>query len=179
MFSIQNKVINQLRNWVASKWLSYFPLILTMIIGTVVSLVLFLVVGDWEQHQREINFKRDAQDRAIAIERTLKHKLKILKSLEGFLQASVDIGRGEYRLFVSNFLESELGLQALNWIPRVPDDMKEEFQIKATRFLPKYLPDFQISELNENNDLQPVKHTNDHFPVYFLEPLDSYENILV
>jgi len=178
MFSIQNKVINQLRNWVTSKWLSYFPLILTMIIGTVVSLVLFWVVGDWEQHQREINFKRDAQDRVIAIERTLQHKLKILKSLEGFLQATVEIGRGEYRLFVNNFLESELGLQALNWIPRVPDDMKEEFQIKATRSLPKYLPDFQISELNENKELQPVKHTNDHFPAYFLEPLDSYENVL-
>lgn len=177
MSKLKNKVFTQSKNWIASKWLSYFPLILTMVIGTIVSFVLFLVVGNWEQHQREINFKRDAQDRAIAIERTLKHKLKILKSLESFLQATVEIGRGEYRLFVSNFLESELGLQALNWIPRVPDDMKDEFQIKATRSLPKYLPDFQISELS-NQELQPVKHQNDHFPAYFLEPLDSYENIL-
>lgn len=174
---LKNKVIMQSKNWIASKWLSYFPLILTMIVGTIVSFILFSVVGTWEQQQREINFKRDAQDRVIAIERTLKHKLKILKSVEGFLQATVEIGRGEYRLFVSHFLESELGLQALNWIPRVPDDMKEEFQKKATSSLPKYLPDFQISELNEQ-EIQTVKHHNDHFPTYFLEPLDSYENLL-
>ncbi len=172
-----NILKNKVFNWIASKWLSYFPLILTMMIGIVVSFILFWVVGDWEQHQREINFKRDAQDRVIAVERTLKHKLKILKSVEGFFQASVNIGRGEYRLFINHFLESELGLQALNWIPRVPDDMKEEFQIKATNSLPKYLPDFQISEIVAQ-ELQPVKHNNDHFPAYFLEPLDSYENIL-
>jgi|WetSurMetagenome_2_1015567.scaffolds.fasta_scaffold08923_2 signal transduction histidine kinase/CHASE1-domain containing sensor protein len=174
---LKNLVCTQYKNWLISKCLSYFPLILTMIIGTIVSFILFWVVGKWEQHQREINFKRDAQDRVIAIERTLDHKLKILKSVEGFLQAVVEIGRGEYRLFVSHFLESELGLQALNWIPRVPDDMKDEFQIKATGSLPKYLPDFQISELN-NQELKPVQHHHDHFPAYFLEPLDHFENIL-
>ncbi len=172
-----NVLKNKVFNWVASKWLSYFPLILTMVIGTIVSFILFWIVGDWERHQQEINFKRDAQDRVIAIERTLKHKLKILKSLEGFFQASIDIGRGEYRLFVNHFLESELGLQSLGWFPRIPNDMKEEFQKKATASLPKYLPDFQISEL-QNQELRPVQHQNDHFPSYFLEPLDSYENIL-
>jgi len=174
----QNKVTTHIKNWIASKWLSYFPLILTICVGIAVSVLLFWVVGDWEQNQRETNFKRDAQDRAIAVERTLKNKLKILKALEGFFQATVEIGRGEYRLFVSNFLESELGLQSLDWIPRVPDDMKDEFQMRATNSLPKYLPDFQISELSENQQLQPVKHNDDHFPIYFLEPFDSNENIL-
>lgn len=172
-----NTLKSKVFNWIASKWLSYFPLILTTVSGIIVSFILFWIVGNWEQHQQQINFKRDAQDRVIAIERTLKHKLTILKSLEGFFQASIEIGRREYRLFVNYFLESELGLQFLGWFPRVPPEMKEEFQHKATTLLPKHSPDFQISELRHQK-LQPVQHQNDHFPAYFLEPLDNYENIL-
>ncbi len=177
-FATRTSWLRCLKNHIASLWLSYFPIILTLVIGFGLSLLMSHLASNWERQQILSDFAQDAQDRTTAMGRTLKHKLHVLQNLDAFFQAHPDITRQQFHLFAHTFVESRPGIQSLEWIPSVPAAEKNTYEQSGQQGFPSYLPDFQFIEMDDKGRLIPVKPRATYYPIYYVEPMEGNEPTL-
>jgi len=99
----------------------YIPVVLTILVGVMLSVVGFGVLRDWEEQAMRTDLERRAEERISVLKRDIESYLLIIESLAGLYNASHTVERQEFREFVEPFLLRFPGIQALEWIPRVLD----------------------------------------------------------
>ncbi len=180
--SISNPLASDwLRRWknqFASLWLSYFPIILTLLIGLSLSLLMSRLAANWEHQQILSEFTQNAQDRTTAIERILKHKLHVLQNLDAFFQANAAVSHQQFHTFAQVFTESRPGVQSLEWIPYVLAEQRLSYEQRGQAEIPHYLPDFQFQEMGDEGQLVVAGERAEYFPIFYVEPLDGNESTL-
>jgi len=156
--------------------------VLVLVIGALLSAGLFLVVRSWEHRQLETDFQRGAQDRCSAVRKEMDSHLLVVKSLGAFFGSSgsleagdVEALRRQFRDYASPLLSYHPGIQALEWIPRVPDWQRQTYEAAARR---SGLADFQFTERTRQGKLVPAAWRHEYFPVYLVEPLGGNEAAL-
>ena len=103
----------------------------------------------------------DAIDSAMeAVEEDVGENLAELASIQSLFNVNNEVTREEFGAFVSLFLELEEGIQALEWIPRVPLAQRDSFISEVRR---TWIDDFRI---------HPETHGPESFPVYYVYPLE-------
>jgi PAS domain S-box-containing protein len=140
--------------------------------GVALSVVFFFVARGWERQRIRAEFTRDATDRVAALTREIEEHILVLECLGGLFDASNQVERDEFQTFAGPLLLTYPGLQALEWIPRVPDSQREVLERAARQ---DGLVDFTFTERQAGGELVSAARRREHFPVYYVEPYAGNE----
>jgi len=163
------------RSRTAVEWKHYVPVMLVVCAGLVVSWTAFAAVRNWEKRGIRAEFQRAADDRSAAVRRATEDNQLTLESIRSFYAGSQAVERDEFKTFVTPFFSHVRGLQALEWIPRVPDTQRAEYELAARR---AGFEHFQITETSANGNVAPAPRRREHFPVYYVEPHQGNDGTL-
>ena len=153
----------------------YALVLLTTGQGIALSVVAFGATRSWERHEITEDFEGTARDRALALERSIAATVEELHNIRSLYEASKEVERDEFRAFVENGLEEHPGIQALEWIPRVPASERATYEEAARRGA---FPQFRIVEREAQGTMVPADFREEYFPVYYVEPYEGNEAAL-
>ncbi len=153
----------------------YRQVVITLLSGLVLSSIVFAMALRWENRTIELEFQQEAEDHISALSRGMEPNLLVLESIGAFYAASQQVERLEFREFVKPLLSHHPGIQALEWIPRIPASQRDAYK-KAARS--EGFPHFQITEQNAQGQMILAEQREEYFPVYFVEPYEGNQAAL-
>ncbi|MEJ2593028.1 MAG: CHASE domain-containing protein [Candidatus Thiodiazotropha sp.] len=119
-----------------------------------------------ESEEKELKFHEQARAYHHVLMREFETHLEILDSLKNYFEASQTVSRQEFHIITRTVVEKHAGIQALEWIPKVPDDQRAEFE----KSLPGGGP---IHRLDDKGELQPAESRAAYFAIQYIEPPDE------
>jgi len=143
--------------------------------GLMLTAIAFAVVRNWERQERRTDFSIAVENRYAALEREVKSGIEVLSSIRAFYLHAKVVTRSEFHNFTESLLLQHHGIQALEWIPRVPYSQREEYEKAAQR---DGFKDFQITEQSARDKIAKAGKRSEYFPVYFVEPYNGNESAL-
>ncbi len=102
----------------------YLIVVLTILLGMIISIGAFITLRNWENDKIQLEFNNSAKDHFSAVKKDVESKLRLLNFLGGFYAASDEVGRKDFREFARTMLLLNPSIQALEWIPHVPDSQR-------------------------------------------------------
>ncbi len=136
-------------------------------IGLTASVASFIIIYRLRKDDTKEIFYRTAEGAVSSLEQGLDTYMLVLQSLAAFHDASEEVTRQSFGRFVNRFLLQYPGIQALEWIPRVPISMRASYEESARR---NGFPNFRITERNAPGELVSSSERPEYFPVYYVEP---------
>ena len=102
---------------------------------------------------------------------------EIVQNLGSFFNSSNDVTPKEFNKFTQRHIIQHSGIQALEWIPRVPASEKQRFISNAVNTL---YPNFSIKKWTENGKWNPSAEpwAQEYYPVYYIQPFSNNEAAL-
>ena len=158
----------------AHPWMAYVPIALVALIGVLVTWHAFNVVSDWEHHRVQQAFHAAATDRVLMIQREIEQSLGVVQDIGSFFDASMWVGRREFRKFVGPALKRHASITALQWIPRITGAERASFEEEARRSFAR----FSINESNQAGDLVRAEQRPVHLPVLYVQPYQLNKEVL-
>ncbi len=149
-------------------------LVVIVLVGFSLSFALFWGINQQATYDLEAKFKQTAADQERLITDRLSSDLQDLKSIGNLLAAEQSVSRAGFHIFTSTALKGG-GIQALEWIPRVPTASRADFERQAQE---SGLADFQILEQDANQNLARAGERAEYFPIFYVEPLPGNEALL-
>ena len=147
---------------------------IVLLLGIVLTVAVFWQERDSSLKALEDSFRTAAADRKDRIRDVLQSDLFALQALHGYYNASPSIDRQGFQRFVSPLLRNG-GVQAFEWVPRVPREHREKYEDAAR---PAGLKGFEIKEKITGGKLIRAGDRPEYFPVYFVEPMRGNEAAL-
>ena len=151
------------------------PAAVVAILGIGVSLAIFTVARQWE----DARLRYEIENRTATYGKVFAHIPELyideLQSIGALYAASKVVDRKEFRTFVRNILQRRPGIQALEWIPRVPAADRPAYETAARR---DGFPGFQIRERSGEGKMVPAGPREQYFPVYYVEPHEGNRKAL-
>jgi PAS domain S-box-containing protein len=149
--------------------------ILPLCVTASITVLLFFQVRAGEWRRAQLLFERRTDHLYQAQKGALHTYLDDLSAIEGLFLASRQVDRGEFSAFVQGMLLRHPGIQALEWIPRVPAAQREIYEERARA---DGFADFQILERSPQGQLVTAGPRAEYYPVYYLEPYRGNETAL-
>jgi len=153
----------------------YLPLVLVACVGIGLSVLSFSIVAGWEQSRTETGFARAGESRVSALRRGLDQHLLELEAIGALYGATEEVDRREFHEFVRPFLARRSGIQALEWIPRIPDAQRAAYEEAARK---EGFAEFRITERVAQGKMVRAARRDEYFPVYYVEPYKGNETAL-
>ncbi|MBN2580833.1 MAG: CHASE domain-containing protein [Pirellulales bacterium] len=144
------------------------------VIGTTASLCFFSELRNKERKQLKREFQQSAQDRISTIRQTLDYNTLILEAVRSFYDGSERVQRWEFCAFVAPLLRNHSSVRALEWVPRVPDTERKDFESAAAR---DGLVDFHVVEAGPQGAIIRAPPREEYYPINYEEP--SQGNVAV
>ena len=120
------------------------------------------------------NFQSHAAETITIIQHALSTKIEGLRAIQDHaLQAP--LSRSAFTTQATSKLERLEGIQALEWIPQVYHNEREQYEEQAQR---DGLEGFEFKEKNQQGIMVTAGKRDVYYPVYFLEPLESNKKAL-
>ncbi len=132
----------------------------------------FARISAWEQEELRVEFNNRADVEANKVRESFENHLDILYSLSGLYEAFREVGEQEFAVFAEREIRQHPGIQALEWIPRVRDEARSDFERRAAS---RGHPGFKILERHPTGRLEPATRRADYFPVQYLVPRTGNE----
>ena len=148
----------------------------THLIGWTWAFVLVGVVsGSFAYHQvehQQFNSSQNvlrqlSQQVAISLGQHLKANESALTSISALFTGFKQVSREQFKTFISMALADNAAIQALEWIPRVPNIARETFEQAAKA---DGLNAFSFVQLKDGRMITDQDRP-EYYPVYFVEPL--------
>ena len=142
-------------------------------VGIAASLTLFAIVRHWESARLREELTARGRERAELLATKVLRSTEVLYAIRSFFSASAGSSRPsreQFREFVASALDRQPELRALEWVPRVRDAERAEFEIAAQH---DGVSNFQFTQQNEQNELSRAPQRPEYFPVFYVEPLGS------
>jgi len=115
-------------------------------------------------------FQLLAEDRFSAVESQIDYSLSSLTALKAFFESNSSVSREQFTTFSHSILQQYPEIQALEWIPIVPDEQRELFESVARK---EGLNEFVFQERDELGEVLTAKKRAEYYPVYYVEPLQN------
>jgi two-component system cell cycle sensor histidine kinase/response regulator CckA len=147
------------------------PLII-ILAGMLLIAVLYRECRKSAQENLNKQFAVDAATCASIITNALQAHLVDLEAVCRFYNASIHVDRRQFHQFVAPTLKTRPGVQAIEWIPRVPQAERPRFEAEARR---DGLPDYHFYQLDPEGNHVLVEPHQYYYPVYYVEPLAGNE----
>ncbi len=152
---------------------------LPAMLALITTIGLFIAVRESETRRIQALFHSDTNILRRVLTARTESIISVLSSLEGFHDA-VLVPRGRaavnadtrkrFREFAFRVLRSHPGVQAVNWVPRVPAGERAFYEEQARI---AGLTGFELNERTESGALRPAGERAMYYPLYFIEPLDD------
>jgi len=139
-------------------------------VGGVLSLVMFLTIRDWEQHEVETRAADLIQEQVEQVQVTILRSMEVLYSIASLHTTQGRIERTQFREFVQQAITRQPEIQALSWNPVVPAERRKEVELTARA---DGFQDFQFHEMDSVGRFVPAKDRTTYVPVLYIEPLAS------
>jgi CHASE1-domain containing sensor protein len=149
--------------------------VLMLILGTTLSVVIFLRARAWEGENLQVEFTRRAAICATTVQRSVQAHLEALYGVGAFYGATQAVGREGFREYAKGLLGRHEGLQALAWVPRVFEAERETYLATARK---DGLADLQITEPTPQGQGVRVVRRDVYYPIVYVEPQVSYTALL-
>jgi PAS domain S-box-containing protein len=140
--------------------------------GFLITTVLFWTARQSELSNFRMQFDRDSAIRCNIIAPKMDERLVVIKALKRLFDVSHYVDKKEFVTFTIPFLTEQKGVQALEWIPRVPFAERMRYEDMGRE---QGMPNFQITERDLNGAPTPVKEREAYYPVFYVEPLKGNE----
>ncbi|MBF0380740.1 MAG: CHASE domain-containing protein [Magnetococcales bacterium] len=144
--------------------------ILIIIIGVVLSALLFLAIDRQEKQRLFAEFQRDVDERTVSFRSEIELAFGSLYGIRGLFLASTNVDRQEFKTFVTPFLSNLPGVQALEWIPKVTNAQRLKFETDTQK---EGFNSFQITQRQSQGSMVRAKKRQEYFPVHYLEPFQK------
>lgn len=160
------------RDWASRRLAVALPLSVALIL----LVGLEIQVGKWEQQRLQSRFERDARYLSSLLLTRFSDYLDVLQSAERVMVAAPTLGHDGFQQFGAPWLSRFGGLQAIGWIPRVPD--KQRADLEATARAHHATRDFRISERRSDGQLAAASQRAEYYPIRYITPLDANRRAL-
>ncbi len=153
----------------------YTPVWLTLCVGTFLSVVCSLIVGNWEKANRKIHFHNQADKLATTLQQSINSNLDLLKGTGRLYGASDRVERQEFKLFIKDILVHYPSIYAFNWAPRVLEKERQTFEqaVQAEGY-----PSFQIIEQKALGKMVRAGQRLEYFPITYAEAKQTPSGVL-
>ena len=141
--------------------------LVTVVTGFILTLLATYIGYSVELLEYRKQFNHDAQTRSTLIQDYLYERVGDLDSLRRFIEGTDTLNRPAFRDFVQPLLDRQ-GIQALEWIPTVPDARRNLLESRAIH---DGLSGFHFSEKTVTGEVIPAARRDVYYPVYYVEPL--------
>jgi PAS domain S-box-containing protein len=137
-------------------------------LGAIGTLAVYRVAAQAEQAGLRAEFQRRTQVIAHTIELSLRLHEETLYSLRNLFHYSDDVTRSEFAGAAAELMAHHPGIQALEWVQRVPGGRRAEVEAAVRA---EGIPDFQfVDRVNSGNILTRSPDRPEHFPVLYIHP---------
>lgn len=153
----------------------YLIPLFVFVIGIVVSINMYSLMVELNRSDRKEVFLQQANSHFFAVEERMLSTQDILGSLKGFIENTEHLKRRKFDNFANNLLKRHPEVQALEWIPRVTNNRRYSYEIRAQA---EGYEGFFIKERIVNDGkslLAPVIGRPEYYPVFFAYPLKGNE----
>lgn len=150
------------------------PTIGIFLAGLIVAAVTFGFVDENQKHYAVDRFRETSEQISVSLERIVKRTEDSLSSITAFFAGSDNATRDQFRIFVTTAMSDRVGIQALEWIPRVSGSDREAFE-RAART--DGLKEFTFRQIGDGG-MVPASRRAEYYPVYYVEPLAKNEKAL-
>ena len=144
-------------------------------VGVLLSAMIFSTLRSLEHTNAEASFNGVAQERLDAVETNVTLTVNNLVSLGAFFDASHDVERQEFSRFTLPLLPRNRAIQALEWIPRVPNRSRQKYEEDARH---DGFPSFQFQDRLSPVQMARAGAHDEYFPVFFVAPIQGNEKAL-
>jgi len=158
-----------------SKRRTWLSVTVTICLAGLLTVILFFNVRAGELKRAQLVFERRTDHLSLALVKILNSYSEVLYSIDGLFRSSQEVERDEFAKFVARPLAHHSGIQALEWVPRVPGTERAVYEARARQ---DGYADFQIKEVDSRGQLMPALPRAEYFPVYYLEPFKGNEKAL-
>jgi PAS domain S-box-containing protein len=135
-----------------------------------------------ESQRAAAQFDEHLAERSFALELEVNAVLEALHSLRALYDASEEVTREEFATFVRVALSRHSSIQAMEWVPRVPEKDREAHEARGRA---AGLEGYVITDCREHHpphradaQMEPSPGRPEYFPVFFVEPYEGNENAL-
>jgi PAS domain S-box-containing protein len=150
------------------------PSLAIFVAGTLLSAGVFVALRDLEIKNATASFNGVAQERLDALDTNVRLTVNNLVSLGALFDSSPGIDRQGFDRFAKPLLARNQAIQALEWIPRVPQHLRLAYEGNGRR---DGLPTFQFTERSDGR-IVTAGDRQEYFPVYFVAPSKGNEKAL-
>ena len=116
-------------------------------------------------------FENDVDAQTASIEREITLNFEALYALKGLFDSSQEVTADEFSRSAADILARHQNIQALEWIPRVENHQRSDYQIQHQHLH----PEFEIIERGQDGEMVRAQERDEYFPVYFVEPFAGNE----
>ncbi|MHC4993597.1 MAG: CHASE domain-containing protein [Planctomycetota bacterium] len=149
--------------------------VLVLMVGLVATGIGYWTIRDLHGRALESRFRKLAEERVFAVQRTIDDHLHTLIAMASFFRSSNHVTREEFVEFVSPLLGYQPGIQALEWIPRVGRVEREAYERRARE---EGWPGFKFRVRDGAGSMVESPEREEYYPVYYLEPYGGNEAAL-
>lgn len=145
-------------------------LLLVVIIGLTLSFTAFFYIKQWEYQQTIDSQQKQANNHVRTLRQSLTSFGSTLHSIGALYRVRNQFTRQDFSQFVRRDLLAQSGIQALEWIPKVP--FSQRAQIETTTRL-EGIHGFGFWDLSPSGERRISSPRKIHYPILFTEPLNS------
>jgi CHASE1-domain containing sensor protein/HD superfamily phosphodiesterase len=142
--------------------------------GVLFSLTTFYTIRSWQHKNIDKAFKFSAEERANQVTGAFETELGMLDLVRAALMTDGRIDRQEFREILEPFIARSHDIRAVEWVPRVPDSRRAEFEEAARR---DGLEGFTFTEEDKNGKIVPAAQRNEYFPIYYIGPQEGSKGV--
>jgi signal transduction histidine kinase/FixJ family two-component response regulator len=136
--------------------------------GTLVAVTLGALIRRWEQRAEEQEVRSIGMSQVKLLQTQVLRSMEVLHSVSAFQSLGNPPDRTAFSRFVSGAIQRLPELQALSWIPRVPQAQRQAYEDAARR---EGFAGFEFTREDGQGGMAPDLPRAEYYPVYFLEPL--------
>jgi CHASE1-domain containing sensor protein len=148
---------------------------LPLVLALIITVLAFIVSNSLEKERLQAEFESHATKLTAAIELNLQKNLEMVYSIESFFLSSEYISLEEFKAFNNGAIKRHSGIQALEWIPKVPHSNRKEFE-KYMRA--NGMPSFAITERSKSGQMTTALERDFYYPATYVEPFDGNEEAI-
>jgi signal transduction histidine kinase len=152
-----------------------FPAALVLVLGVLISGTGFMLTSNHYKSRSQQAFDRPAAHYTAIVSQTIERYLEVINSVGAFMAASNEVDRWEFFALAGKSLPRFPGIQALEWIPRVPAEKRADYEKQGEK---DGLYGFQFNERNALGNLVPARERDEYYPVYYVEPFEGNQGAL-
>jgi PAS domain S-box-containing protein len=153
----------------------YAPVWLIFCAGSFLSVVSFLIVGNWEKANQKIHFQNQADRLATTLQQSINSNLELLKATGRFYGASERVERQEFKFFIKDFLVNYPSIYAFNWTARISAKERQAFEqgVRAEGY-----SSFKVLEQETPGKMVEAGMRQEYFPITYVEAQQTPSKVL-